>query len=224
MSYSCTHLFMSLLLCWCAAALPVRGASDHPQTQAWDDPQVPLHQDRYGFYRWGSPRQTTKHAKKKTFDGCHSFHTLRFSTPGVSQCLIKKDDGTLRSMTSDKLVAFWLDEIRAWEVASQLRPSPWSRLVDKVMSCDTLCYHRDSCLIVCKQQHVIELLHTLPCCLFFSLSRLLQEISCQNKEHCWPFTPACLDGSERQTDIIRQRQRARPGGGLNDSCLGKQIG
>lgn len=41
-------------------------------------------------------------------------------------------------------------------------PSPWSGLVDKVMSCDTLCYHRDSGLPVCKHQHVVELLHMFP--------------------------------------------------------------
>lgn len=59
-SCSCTHLFMSFSLCRCAAALPVGGASDHPQAQAWDDPQVPLHQDGYGVYRWGSPEQTAE--------------------------------------------------------------------------------------------------------------------------------------------------------------------
>lgn len=35
-----------------ASAFPGRGASAHPQTQAWDDPQILLNQDRRSLHRW----------------------------------------------------------------------------------------------------------------------------------------------------------------------------
>lgn len=54
------------------AALPVRGASDHPQTQTWDDPQVLLHQDGYSFYRWECTEETSSQTKRKK-------HTLLFT-------------------------------------------------------------------------------------------------------------------------------------------------
>lgn len=50
----------------CAAALPARGTSDHPQSQAWDDSQDPLYQDGYGFYRWRHPKTQSGLLKTKT--------------------------------------------------------------------------------------------------------------------------------------------------------------
>lgn len=74
-----------------AAALPDRGASAHPQSQAWDDPQVPLHQERCSLHRY-EPQNTPAAKRPKNPSGLLPGSVLDKNNPSKTEV---QSQGTL---------------------------------------------------------------------------------------------------------------------------------